>query len=108
MNVTVPTFTPSGGVPVGIQRQALVDNAQQDIVQPTAALVQTPTNAPPINPVGVVTRLVTVALAGLVTPGPAAPTDPPLLLGVLAWARREITELLQPHTECDPRRGSDI
>ena len=80
---------PNPGNIVGNLRQALVNNGQQDVVQPSAALVQTPTTPPPVNPVGVVTRLLTVAFSGLVAPGPAAPTDPPLLLGVLAWARRE-------------------
>jgi VCBS repeat-containing protein len=87
---TRATTAPSPGNIVGNLRQAFVDNGQQDVAQPSAALVQTPTTPPPVNPVGVVTRLLTVAFSGLVAPGPAAPTDPPLLLGVLAWARREI------------------
>ncbi len=86
---TRQTSAPNPGNIVGNLRQALVNNGQQDVVQPSAALVQTPTTPPPVNPVGVVTRLLTVAFSGLVAPGPAAPTDPPLLLGVLAWARRE-------------------
>ena len=43
-----------------------------------------------IGHVGVVTRLMAVALAPFLTPGPVAPSDPPVLLGILAWARREI------------------
>ena len=42
------------------------------------------------NHMGVVNTVLAVAVAPFLKPNPAAPQDPPLLLGVLAWARREI------------------
>ena len=38
----------------------------------------------------VINTVLAVAVAPFFTPNPAAPQDPPVLLGVLAWARREI------------------
>ncbi|WNG94086.1 putative Ig domain-containing protein [Mycobacterium sp. ITM-2016-00318] len=83
-------FTPNAVVPEGVQRQAIVDNGQQDVVAPSVAHIQAPPTPPLINPVGVVTRFISAALAPFLAPGPVAPPEPPLLLGVLAWARREI------------------
>ncbi len=42
------------------------------------------------NHLSVVNTVLAVAVAPFLGPNPAAPQDPPLLLGVLAWARREI------------------
>lgn len=51
-----------------------------------------------------VSRAVAVALAPFLTPGPVAPPDSPVLLGVLAWARREIQRTFfnsTPHPVAD-------
>ena len=63
---------------------------------PTASMVQVsavraapPSTASP-DVVDVVTGVLATALAAIVQPGPGAPSDPPALLAVMAWARREI------------------
>ena len=85
------TIAPNHDNSAGIQRQALISG--QDTADSPIADVHAPVTAvapPPSNPVAIVTQLVSAALAPFLAPSPSAPADPPLLLGVLAWARREI------------------
>ena len=67
---------------------------------PTASMMQVsalsaaqPSTASP-GVVDVATGVLATALAPFVQPGPGAPSDPPALLAVMAWARREIQRTL--------------
>lgn len=56
----------------------------------TSPTITTPTVTRPATVLNVTTNLLSAALSPFVHPGPAAPAQPPVLLAVLGWVRREI------------------
>ena len=78
-----------------IRPESLMVTNAQDVVTTATTLAsdEDPVQALAALPGGFVsgaTGILATALAPFITPGPTAPAEPPLLLGVLAWARREI------------------
>ena len=74
--------------------------ATESQLTPTASMMQVSAHsaAQPLTAwtgiVNVTTRLLATALALFIQPGPGAPSGPPALLAVMAWARREIQRAL--------------
>jgi hypothetical protein len=54
--------------------------------------IPTPTVTRPATVLSVTTSLLSAVLSPFVRPGPAAPAQPPVLLAVLGWVRREIEQ----------------
>ncbi|HKH51379.1 MAG TPA: hypothetical protein VKA77_06230, partial [Mycobacterium sp.] len=61
--------------------------ASSPLVDPVASLLAIPGTA-----ITVAIGLIAAVTAPFLAPGPAAPADPPLLLAVLAWARRQFAK----------------
>lgn len=85
MQVSALQLRPSSG-----QKAEEVFSAQ--VAQPMAAAIAPEPVHPPAAPATVITtavRLVNVALAPLLGPGPTSPPQSPLLWGLLTWVRRQ-------------------
>ena len=95
---------PAGTVPVAsAPRNAATASAvpSAEAGPPTAVAAQL-LPAAPVNPIGLVSDVVTRVVSGLLawvglgpglTNAPAAPVQPPLLWGLLEWARRQIQHM---------------
>lgn len=75
--------------PVSAARLFTAPTSDESIVAADTVAPQALT-VPVITPIAIITTVLSGALASLLAPTPGGPADSPLLLGVLAWVRREI------------------